>query len=114
MLGLKPLKTVLKAWGETGMRLPHAYDASTGIPSSALMYSYVSFLIAICSLIYVHWKPELLPVTGCACVFFVVCRVLYMLRNLHSFKADLDDKSLELESADGAIPDSGAKEEKGD
>lgn len=98
MLILKPLKTLIKAWGEAGMRLPHAYDAANRVPSARLLYTYISFFIASSSLIALHWHSKLLQATWTAIIFFVICTVLYMLRNLHSFKADLDDKSLEFES----------------
>lgn len=97
---IKLASRVLKYWSKHGLELPAAYDPEKRVSSTRLLWAWLAFLGACISLVELHKRPELLSTTWTAIAFFIVCTVFSMLSRLHSFKADLDDKSLELESGD--------------
>lgn len=84
------------------VRLPHALDQATKKPSARLLWAYITFLIAALSVISLHFWPQLFIATCTSIAFFSLCTVFYMLKGLSSFKADLDDKSIELDAVDGS------------
>ncbi len=110
---LSKLKNLWASWGTKGLKVPHAYDAATKLPSARLLWAYVAFVLATISVIALHARPQLLIATWTSIAFFVICTALFMLKNLHSFKADLDDQSVELtsEAEESAVKDE-EKEEK--
>lgn len=100
-----------KLWGEAGtkgLRIPHAFDPATNQPSVRLWFTHLSFFVALCSVLALHFFPALLLATGVAVLFFSLNMIFYMLRSLTKAKIDLNDQSLDLESS----PDSTGSEEK--
>lgn len=76
--------------------MPHAHDAANSKPSVRLLFAYIAFLVAIISIVALHKHKDLLVATWTAIAFYCICTVLYMFKGVTSFKADLDDQSLEI------------------
>ena len=81
-----------------GIKVPLFYDPVTDMPSITILFPYVSFIIAIISIIALHFYPQFMVGTSFAVVVWVISTVLYMIRKLHKAKFDLDDKTIEIES----------------
>jgi predicted glycosyltransferase involved in capsule biosynthesis len=97
------LKAVVKLSGTRGLYLPLAYDHAK--PASArLFFAHVSFYIASTSVIALHFSSSLLSASITAILFFLLCTVLYMLKDLTKAKFDLDDRSVDLESSSSDKP----------
>lgn len=94
------LKPILKAVRESGLPLPLAYDASTKRPSFRLLTVYVSFLLAVGSLVGLHFHTEIVIASAMSMLFFALCMVFYMLRRLESAKIDLDDQEISINTVD--------------
>jgi hypothetical protein len=94
------LSKKLKEWSETGLRLPGAYDVKNGKASVTLMFAWISFFVAIISVVMGHFKQLDLSATWTAIGFWFLCTALYMLRKLQKLKFDADDKSIELDGGD--------------
>lgn len=83
---------------DNGIRFPYAHDTQRKEASASLFFVYIAFYVAIVSIIVLHNKLELLTATVTAIGFFALCMVFYMLRKINKVKADLDDKSFELDN----------------
>lgn len=94
------IKEFFKFGAEKGLRFPFVYDPIVNKPSVTLFFSYVSFFIAVVSLIALHFKATLLVATGMSFVFTTLMIVFYMIRSIHKAKIDLDDKQIDLESGE--------------
>jgi hypothetical protein len=77
-----------------GIPLPMAQDASKG-PSFTLLCAYLAFILAVGCIIRLTVTDPLMGAAS-SILLFVVCAVLYRIRNLDKAKFDLDDKSFEL------------------
>lgn len=95
---LEQIKSFMKFGAEKGLYFPFAYDSEHQRPSATLFFAYISFYIAIFSLIILHFKLELLTATIMAFVFNGLMIIFYMIRKLTKAKIDLDDKSIELDN----------------
>ncbi len=91
------ISDAISRWCKEGLHLPYAHDAEKGKPSATLLFLYVSFMIAACSVIALHFKASLLIASGTAIMFWALCMVFYRLRKLDKVKFDRDDKSLEID-----------------
>jgi hypothetical protein len=78
--------------------------ADNGKPSFSLLCAYVSFLLAVVSLIMSHKSISNLPATGAAIALWVIAMVFYRIRNLDKAKIDIEKKTLELDGEDEAPP----------
>jgi hypothetical protein len=89
----------IKAWflSPTGLQAPHIYDHASQQPSFRLLCAYVTFLLAVCSVVALHFF-EVSIATWTAIGLYSLSMVFYMLKRLVKAKIDLDDKSIELES----------------
>jgi len=107
---LETIKEKLKAlylkWSTIGVKLPFAYDPTTDKPSITLFFPYASFVVALASVIALHFYPTLLPATTISIIFWVLATVLYMVRKINKAKFDLSDKSIEIEGGDEPTPPS--------
>lgn len=92
---LKKFNTLL----DKGIKLPLMYDPITDKPSVTLMFPYFSFILLMISLALLVKENTLYGAIGVGSVW-VLATVFYLLRKLTKFKADLDDKSIELEGGD--------------
>jgi hypothetical protein len=101
---VRKLKALLKLSGTRGLYFPLAFDGLKQAPSARLLFAHVSFYIAALSVVALHLNSSLLTATITAILFFLLCTVLYMLRNLTKAKFDLDDKSVDLESGPEDVP----------
>lgn len=91
-------KEFLSGSNEPGLKLPTAYDSSTGQPSTTLLFFYIGCFVSVLSLIAYHmFVDKLLGPTSMSLLFFGMTFVFYRLRNLDHVKFDLDDKSIELD-----------------
>lgn len=92
------LLEVLKTWFKEEIYLPVARDSEANVPSTLLFFVYISFIMASGSIVLYHLDDKLLIQTSITVLFFVLCTVLYKLKNLTKAKIDLDDRSIDLES----------------
>lgn len=101
-MSLNDLKTLIKKANKDGIPLPMAKDWRDGksLPSVSLLFVYISFIVMIVSAIALHVKTEYLSATVTLVLIWILAMVFYMIRRLKSFKADLDDKSINLEGED--------------
>jgi len=97
---IQTLKELLAKWGTEGLKVPHAFDAANTKPSVRLLFAYLSFCAAFTSVIVLHVSPGLLSATWTAIGFYVICTVLYMLKDVVKAKVDLDDKEVSFESSE--------------
>lgn len=97
------LKALLEFSSKNGTYLPMAYDGATGKPSVTLFFSYVSFLINIVAIVYLFCKPDNVSPAIASLMLFVICVVLYRIRNLDKVKFDLQNKSIELDGEDEKV-----------
>lgn len=89
-----------------GLALPFARDsARPGTPPSVtLFFLYVTNVLALLSLICLHFRADGLTATIASCGYGLVWSILYLMRNIQKFKIDADDKSIELEGEDEEEP----------
>lgn len=92
------LNRLLAFIGSKGLPLPHAYDPALKQPSFRLLTAYSSFLLAIGSLIALHFNSEIFVASAMSIAFFALNMIFYMLKKLYSAKIDLDDKEISLNS----------------
>lgn len=85
-----------------GLKLPFAWDPVSKKPSITLLFPYVTFAMAVISLIVLHFYPTAIIATAMTLLFWAMSVVFYLLRKLSKAKFDLDDKSIDLE---GGQPD---------
>lgn len=83
-----------------GLPVPLARDSAKNQPSVTLLFVYVTSLLAIVSLIVLHMRADAVIATAASCIYSIVWTILYMIRQLHKVKFDVDDQSVELEGED--------------
>jgi len=86
-----------EGWNVKGIRVPFARQQPEGTPSFTLFCVYIAFLIAAGSVIWLHFRPTAWVPTSAAIMFWFLTMVMYKIKNISKFKADLDDKSIELD-----------------
>lgn len=99
------LQTLIKFFkhsATTGTYLPAAHDNVTGRGSVTLLLVHISNLIAVASIIYLTIQDRKSGAISAIC-YASLCIVFYLMRKLKTFKADLDDGSIELDSADEGV-----------
>lgn len=92
------IKDLWISMSKNGMMLPFLLDPTTNKPSITLMFAYMTFTLAICSTIGLHWNVNFLTASITSILFWMVATIFYMIRKLNKAKLDLDDKSIELEN----------------
>jgi hypothetical protein len=97
---LDKIKLILEFAAKVGWYLPAAYDEEKQGPSVTLLYSHITFCICLGFSVALAFNSNLLTATVSSMIFWVLATVFYLIRRLKTFKADLDDRSIELESAD--------------
>lgn len=90
------IKGILKKAIDSGLPLPHAYDPAAKGPSFRLLTAYISFVVAVSSVVALHVWSSLLAATCTAIAFFGLNMIFYMLKKLTSAKIDLNDQELSL------------------
>ncbi len=93
-----------RAWlddkANNGLNFFYANDKSTGKPSVTLFMAYVSFIIACCSLVALHFKETLLTATSMSFVFVGMMVIFYMIREINKASFNLKDRSINLENTE--------------
>jgi hypothetical protein len=92
-------KQIIKQLTE-GITLPLARDADRNKPSATLWFAYISFFMALGSVIHLTIKgdPFLSAMTSIS--FWAIATIFYRMRTLNKFKVDLDDKEIEIDGGD--------------
>jgi hypothetical protein len=98
------IKDALVKSSKEGIYLPVMHDASTAKASATLFFMYIANLLAIVSLIWLHFQNDAFVATVTTAIYSVVWTVLYMMRRIQKAKFDLDDKEFELEGEDEEEP----------
>jgi hypothetical protein len=96
---IQKIKDFLEFASTQGLRLPGAYDAEKQGPSVSLLFSHVANAIAVLG-IGLSINKDVLSGTVLAMIYSVLMLVFYLMRRIKSFKADLDDKSISLDSGE--------------
>jgi len=81
-----------------GLPVPFAFDSAKGKPSITLFFTWVANMLAVVSLISLHFLTDVVIASALTCVYGIVWTVLYMMRSVHKAKFDIDSRSFELES----------------
>ena len=97
---MQNMKDALKKSAEEGLYFPVAYDASKKQASATLFFMYLANVLALVSIIWLHFQNDPFVATITAAIYSVVWTVLYMMRRLQKAKFDLDDRSIELDSGE--------------
>ena len=87
-------------WLTNGIRFPFAKDPETGLPSITLLFPYVTFVIALASVVTVHFRPDFLTGTLSSLGFWALSVIFYRLRKLDKLKFDIKTGDIEVDSAD--------------
>lgn len=96
---------LFKKSGESGVRLPFVFDATTGKPSITVFFPYATFIVALLGSIVLFFNQKFFVAEMTAIGFWALSTVLYMIRRITRAKFDLKDKSVELSSEDEAKPE---------
>lgn len=96
----KAIKDKWKEWCIKGVNLPYAHDPVTGKPSITLLFPYITFVLAVGSVIALHFKVGMLIATVVAIMFWALSVVFYMIRKLNKAKLDLNDGTIELDNGE--------------
>lgn len=91
------LINLLKYYSEEGMRLPMAYDKDKPGPSITLLFAHIANAVAIGAVIYLTIQNTKDGAIA-AISYSVITMVLYMMRRIISFKANLEKGDIELDS----------------
>lgn len=94
------MKELWKKWCEQGIRWPYLHDPVSGKPSITIMFPYITFAIAVISIVLLHIWPSMIVATATSIVMWAVATVFYMLRKLNKAKFDLENRSFELDSGE--------------
>ncbi len=89
------IKDLFKHASTKGVYLPVAHDK--GVPSVTLWFLYLANILAIGSLVWLHFKADAVVASTITIIYAVIQTVFYLMRRIKTFKADLDDQSIELE-----------------
>lgn len=92
------LTKYIKLLSLRGLHLPFAYNPVTHRPSVTLLAFYILMLLTVTSLVYIHFFPDYYIATGMTLLAWIASYVFYKLRALDSFKINVKEGSLELDS----------------
>lgn len=106
---IKNLKQIWNKWCVEGLKLPYAFNPETEKPSITLLTLYIATFVMFGSVLALHFVSAILQATFTTILIWTLAYVFYRLRRLDSFKIDLDDGEIELNSGE---KDSTEKEEK--
>ena len=90
----------LKASLDEGIHFPYAFDPVTKLPSITLLFPYVTFVLAVISLVALHFKPELLTATLTSIAFWGIAVVFYRMRKIDKLKFNASTGAVEVDSDD--------------
>jgi len=81
------------------MQWPLPYDPVSKQPSVTIMFPYLTFFMAIISVILLHIYPNLFLPTITTISFWALSTIFYLLRKLTKANLDWNNKTLELENS---------------
>lgn len=96
---LNNLKQILKFSSKTGWYLPAAYDIVSNRPSVSLWFAHISFTMTTILIMFLSYKDINLGVTA-AIVQSTLMLVFYLMRKLNTFRVNLNEKEIELDSGE--------------
>lgn len=83
---------------ENGIRFLYAYDATEKKASSTLFYAYITFYLAVGSVLALHFSEGLLTASIVSLCFWAMAVIFYMIRKLNKASVNLKDQSIQLEN----------------
>ena len=87
-------------WAKDGLKWPLMHDPVDGKPSVTVMFAYLTFILASCSVIGLHFFPSTLAASGVAIGFWSMATTFYLLRKISKAKFDLKNQGFELDGDD--------------
>jgi hypothetical protein len=96
---MEKLKQFFEFASTNGLWLLSAFDKDKPGPSASLLFAHAANAVALGAIITLIIK-DTLQGTIAAMMYSVLMIVFYLMRRLTKFKADLDDKSIEIEGED--------------
>lgn len=100
------IKSNWARWAKDGIKWPFMHDPVNGKPSITVLFSYVTFVLTVISVIALHFYPQTLTATGVTMGFWGMATVFYMLRKISKAKFNADERSFELEGETSPDDDS--------
>jgi len=98
---LNKVKETWNIWSTEGMKWPFVHDAVKGKPSITLLFFYLSFCVALGTIItsstMMIIKGDYFTATMMPMLMWFTSFVFYRLRRLDSVKINLAEKSVELD-----------------
>lgn len=89
-----------KKISEDGLRWPYVYDPVSQKPSITIMFPYITFTLALVSVILLHIWPKMILATSVSLMFWATSTIFYMVRKLNKASISLKDQSIELDGED--------------
>ena len=91
---------VWKNWSENGIKLPYLHDPVTKKPSITLLFPYITFVLALISVILLHIWPSMIVATITSLLFWSTSTIFYLIRKLNKAKINLQNQSVELDGGE--------------
>jgi hypothetical protein len=95
------LLDLLKKVSNEGLKVPYLIDPVTKEPSVTLLFTYISFLVCLLSIIVLHFIPAVQSASITSISLFVICLIFYRLRKLDDVSINLKSGEVEIKSDDG-------------
>ncbi len=95
---IQKLSDIWEKWSTIGIKVPFVSDPLRKEPSVTLLFSVVTFILTIISLIALHIQLNLVIATLTTIMTWIIATVFYLIRDIQKAKVDLDDRSIELEN----------------
>jgi hypothetical protein len=95
---IQHISNKFKQWNNPGMNVPLARDGEK--PSVTLLFAYISFIVAVLSVVYTHIYPDKITPAIVSITFWSIALLIYRVRKIDKLKFDLDDRSFELDASD--------------
>lgn len=92
-------------WAKDGLKWPLMHDPVDGKPSVTVMFAYLAFVLAVCSVIALHFFPSIFTATCTAIGLWSVATTFYLIRKLNKAKFDLKNQAFELDGGDDGTGD---------
>lgn len=96
---MKVIKELLLYFSRIGVPTPAAYDADKKAPSTTLLFANSAHYLTLIIIAVLAYKDANNGAIA-AITYSVVTIVFYLMRRIKSFKADIDDRSIELDAGD--------------
>lgn len=91
---------VIKKICSEGLKVPFLVDPATKEPSVTLLFTYISYLLSIVSIIVLHFIPSVQSASITSISLFVICLIFYRLRKLDDVSINLKSGEIKIDSED--------------